>query len=214
MNKVYTIGYSAFKIETFIEILKQYGIKCLIDVRSVPRSKHFQDFNSENLERFLKQHKILYRNYAEEFGARQTDKKFFTDGVLDFEKFSKSQQFLAGIRKIEKGMDMGFTFTLMCAEKRPEICHRCILVGRQFHKRGYEVRNILDDGNYIKQDEVEKILVDEYFPRKSQLSLFERDDICLSIDEKIHQSYVKRGKEIGYRLEKNFDEEDFHDWFH
>lgn len=199
LDKIYTIGYSGFTIEAFIKVLKRYKVTCLIDVRSVPKSAYFKDFNREKLSWVLKSNDILYRNYVKEFGARQTDEKFYTNGVLDFKKFSQSNQFLDGVSKIEKGLDLGYTFALMCAEKRPEDCHRCILVSRKFHQLHYEVRHILDNYQYIGQNKVEEILLDKYFPNRNQLSLFDEP----SLEDMIEQCYAKKNLEIGYRMEGN-----------
>lgn len=188
MDEIFTIGYSSFGIEKFVEVLKKYVITALIDVRSVPLSAHFKDFNLKNLSQVLRKNDIIYRNYDKEFGARQLNTEFFTDGVLDFSKFAESQQFLDGVKKIEKGMKLGYKFALMCAEKRPEECHRCILVAKKFHDLGYNVKHILEDGGFITQADVEKILVKKYFPDYNQISLFEKPNMA----ELIRQSYIKR----------------------
>ena len=200
---IYTVGYSGFSIENFVAILKKYEISCLIDVRSIPKSNYYVDYNIERISKIMNQNKIIYRNYKKEFGAQQTEIKYFTDNVLDFVKFAKSPQFLNGIQKIESGTDLGYKFVLMCAEKRPEICHRNIMVARQFYKRGFEVRNILEDGSYVKQDEVEKNLLEKYFPNRNQLSLFEMQNE----KEMIEESYRRRNIEIGYHTDdEGFDE--------
>ena len=196
MKIIYTIGYSAFDIEHFIAVLKKYKINSLIDVRSQPHSSHYICYNRDNLETVMKKNKIIYRNYRDEFGARQTNEAFYTNGVMDFEKFAMSQQFINGIEKIKKGIELNYTFVLMCAEKRPEECHRNILVARQFFIRGYEIRNIIEDGSFIDQQAVEKILLDKYYPRRDQLSLFDEQ---LSRDEMIKRSYQKRNEEIGFK---------------
>ena len=198
MSKIiYTIGYAEFNIDNFIKTLNQYKISFLIDVRSMPQSSYYENFNKPNLSNVLSVHNIIYRNYSKEFGARQLDKNYYSDGVLDFVKFAKSPQFLEGIRKIEEGVKLGYVFVLMCAEKRPEVCHRCIMIARQFYLRGYEIRHILEDGTYINQNSVEQILLNKYFPNRNQLSLFDG----LSIQEMIEQSYRRCNLEIGYRLE-------------
>ena len=197
MNAIYTIGYSGFEVEGFVKTLLNCKVSCLVDVRSLPQSAYFKDFNRENISRRLNRNGILYRNYAREFGARQSDENFCTNGIVDFAKFSLSQQFLEGVSKIEAGMSLGYTFAFMCAEKRPETCHRCILVAREFYRRGYEIRHLLDDGSYINQAEVEKILLNKYFPDRNQISLFEE----LSCEEMINRSYAARNLEIGYRTD-------------
>ena len=207
LNEIFTIGYAGFSIKNFIETLKKYKISCLIDVRSLPKSAYYKDYDMKNLSAILKKNKIIYRNYAKEFGARQTDKKFYTNGALDFEKFSESEQFNSGIKKILKGMELGYKFALMCAEKNPENCHRNILVAKKFYELGYIVKNILSDGNFITQDDVEKILLDKYFPNRNQLSLFEE----IFEDEMVKQSYKKQSLEIAYRGDENFAEKNLHD---
>lgn len=197
MSEIYTIGYSGFEPENFVRTLKNYGINCLVDVRSNPHSAYFKDFDKERISKRLQREKILYRNYSAEFGARQTDENFFTDGVLDFSKFALSPIFEEGVKKIEAGISIGCTFAFMCAEKRPEVCHRSILVARNFYEHGHEIRNILSDGKFIRQDEVENILLDKYFPDRNQISLFEEP----STEEMIKSSYEKRGREIAYRKE-------------
>lgn len=197
MAEIFTIGYSSFAPEIFICTLKKYSINCLVDVRSIPHSKYFREYDKNNLSRILRENKIIYRNYAEEFGARQTDKKFFTDGVLDFEKYSASEKFLSGINKIVRGMELGYKFVLMCAEKNPQDCHRNILIARKFYELGFTVKNILADGSFITQAEIEKILLDRYFHDRNQLNLFEE----ITNAEMIRESYRKQNFEIAYRAE-------------
>lgn len=43
---VYTIGYAGLDIDRFLDILKENKISLLIDVRSLPKSKYFKDFNT------------------------------------------------------------------------------------------------------------------------------------------------------------------------
>ncbi|WP_180270849.1 DUF488 domain-containing protein [Sporanaerobium hydrogeniformans] len=198
-NIIYTIGYSGFKIEDFINTLKRYSIKCLIDVRSMPNSRYFPEYNKETLREFLKENKILYRHYPMEFGARQNDTRYYPNGYLDFDLFTKSEAFIQGQEKVEKGMELGYTFVLMCAEKDAIDCHRCIMVARKFYQVGYEVRNILDNGKYQSQKEIEKRLIEKYFPNRDQVSLLSP---VYNDAELINQAYVKRNKEIGYKIEE------------
>lgn len=78
INTIYTIGYSGFAIDDFIQILKKYEISVVIDVRSNPYSRYHLEYNKENLKKKLKQNRIYYRNYSLEFGARQSDKKYYS----------------------------------------------------------------------------------------------------------------------------------------
>lgn len=195
MKTIYTIGYSSFKIDEFISTLKKYHINSLIDVRSNPNSKFYSDYNRNNLELLLKHHRIIYRNYKVEFGARQEDPQYHTKGYLDFEKFVKSKIFIEGFKKIEAGIEKNYTFAFMCAEKDPSTCHRNIMVAREFYKKGYPIANILSDGLLESQQDLEKRMVNHYFPDRKQLTLFTKE---LTWDEMVDKSYTMRNSEIGY----------------
>ena len=194
---LFTIGYTAFQIKDFIETLKQHEINALIDVRSLPYSEYYAEYNKENLKHMLAVDKIYYRNYANEFGARQTEKQYFShEGYLDFELFTQSESFAHGYDKVIDSLTQGYNIALMCAEKDPETCHRTIMISRVFHQNGHLVKHLLAGGDMEGQDDVEQRLLDKYFPNRNQLSLFEDPPK----EELLRLSYQKRNAEIGYRL--------------
>ena len=199
MKNIYTIGYTAFKIDDFISVLKKYNITCVIDVRSLAYSQHYPDYNKEVLNKVLKSNGIVYRNYSAEFGARQTEKCYLSPkGYLDFNKYVRSDRFESGYQKILTGIEMGYTFVLMCAETDPIDCHRSIMLGREFYKRGFEVKNILKSGEILLQGELEERLLDKYFSTRNQFSIFDdnKDEGQL-----IKEAYDLRNEEIGYKDE-------------
>lgn len=199
MKQIYTIGYTSFFINDFIETLIRYKVTCVIDVRSTPFSQHYSDYNKDTLEIALKNKGILYRNYAHEFGARQENRIFYSNGgCLDFSKFISSEQFLDGVKKVTKGTEKGYTFALMCAEKDPINCHRSIMLGKGFKDLGYNVNHIKADGQIETQCEIEKRLLDMYFKDRQQLSLFSAAN---DEDSLISECYRKRNNEIGFNLE-------------
>ncbi len=193
MSEIYTIGYSGFGVEDFVATLKKHSINLLIDVRSCPHSAYRKDFNRRNILHVLEADGIIYRHFGREFGARQFNPEFFTDGVLDFEKFAQSTQFLDGVKKFEEAVKLGYKIAFMCAEKHPKNCHRCILVARAFHDKKYEIRHILDAENFITQADVEKILVDEHY---KNFSLFEPFDY----DKAVKQSYIWQSWKILHKF--------------
>ncbi|MCI5739678.1 MAG: DUF488 domain-containing protein [Ruminococcus sp.] len=200
VNTVYTIGYSGFSIDDFVATLKSRNVSLVVDVRSSPFSKYFPEYNKDALEICLKTQGIYYRNYANEFGARQSDQKYYCKaGYLDFEVFSKSAPFLQGIKKLCNSMEQNYTFALMCAEKDPICCHRAILVARAFFERGYNVVHLLTNGNTITQKEINTRLIEKYYPNRDQMTFFDtpQDDDML-----LKAAYRKQNAEIGYRLEE------------
>ena len=200
VNTVYTIGYSGFSIDDFVATLKKHNVSLVVDVRSSPFSKFFPEYNKDTLEICLKTHGIYYRNYADSFGARQNDRKYYCkEGYLDFEVFAQSAPFLQGIKKLCDSMEKNYSFALLCAEKDPICCHRTILVARAFYERGYNVIHLLADDNTITQQEINAQLIEKFYPNRDQMTLFDtpQDD-----DRLLKEAYRKQNAEIGYRLEE------------
>ncbi len=205
INSIYTIGYTAFSINEFIETIKHYNINCVIDVRSSPFSNYYSDYNKDALERTLKQHNILYRNYANEFGARQTNSDFYSGDIVDFDKFIKSTQFLQGVSKIKKGIECGYNFVLMCAEKDPIKCHRSIMLGKGFSNSSFEVKHIISKNELESQKELEQRLLEMYHQDRFQLTLFGEDR---SESDLLADAYMKQNLAIGYNRNTKIEQED------
>ena len=201
MNDVlYTVGHSNHTAEHFVNLLKMNDINVVVDVRSVPFSQYTTQFNKNEIRNTLKENGIAYIHMGDEFGARREDRSLYdTDGKLSFEKTRASELFRSGIRRIEDGLEKGYRIAFMCSEKHPEDCHRCILVGKAFHDLGFKVLNILEDGSTMSQEEIEKILLDMYFPDRNQVSIFTLED-PISDEEYIERAYRKREKDIAYNI--------------
>lgn len=199
VDTVFTIGYSGIKINDFITMLIRKNISLVIDVRSLPYSRYYSDYNKENLYNILKKNGIYYRNYAIEFGARQENLQYYPRGYLDFEMFAKSDNFLTGVDKLKKSMEQDYTFVLMCSEKDPLMCHRAILVSRAFHVAGYNVQHLLYNNKIVTQIDLEERLLNKFFPDRNQISLFTN---TLSPQEYIDEAYRKQNANIGYSIEE------------
>ncbi len=196
-KKIFTIGYAGFPdVNEFIKALKLYSVQILIDVRSSPYSAYYEDYNKDCLTKRLAENGIYYYNYSRQFGARQENKDYYIDGRLDFEAFSRSEQFLDGVHKVENSNAI---IALMCAEKNPSDCHRSILVARAFSDRGHEVIHIMPNGETRTQCDVELELLEHYFPNRDQESLFVEDN--KTDKDYIAEAYRLRNDQIGFRLE-------------
>ena len=197
---LYTIGHSNHEAEYFIELLKKNGVNVVVDVRSTPFSQYTTQFNKNEIKKTLNDHGLVYIHMGEEFGARREDRSLYdTDGRLDFELTKKSDAFRSGVRRIEDGLEKGYHIAFMCAEKHPEDCHRCILVGKAFHDMGYTVLNILEDGSTMSQDEVGELLLQKYYPDRNQVSIFTLEN-PVSEEEYLEKAYRKREKDIAYSM--------------
>ena len=198
-NTIYTVGYTAFDPEALVDVLKRYGAQCLVDVRTIPASSRLPQYSGPALEATLKRAGLRYRHYPE-FGARQEDSAWYTDeGYLDFERYIASPAFQAGVEKLRRGMELGYRFALMCAEKDPMNCHRAIMVARGFAMAGFEVAHIRVDaggGDFLEsQRELETRMMRKQGDDPDQLSLFE------TLEERVARAYRRQNAAIGYRME-------------
>lgn len=192
---IYTIGHSNHHADEFCQLLEQHGIDCVCDVRSMPYSRFAEQFNREAIKDTLNKRGIRYLFLGKELGARRTEKELVTGDLVDFEKVAASEEFLSGIERIKSGVEKGYRIALMCAEKEPIECHRTILVSRVLFEIGFEVFHIVAEGQILEHRHLEEALLDKYFPRRDQISMFGAD----TTDNLLRQAYKKANEEMGYR---------------
>ena len=70
MKKIFTIGHSTHTLEEFIKMLQSFDIQHLVDVRGLPGSNKYPQFNKENLEVVLPEIGIAY-TYLTLLGGRR-----------------------------------------------------------------------------------------------------------------------------------------------
>lgn len=202
LNQLFTIGHSTYPEEHLFLLLKQFQIDYVLDVRSVPFSRHAPQYNSNYLHFRLKKIGVGYLKMGDSFGARWDDRSLFhSEGYLDFEKVRATELFRKGKDRVLKGLE-NYNLALMCTEKDPINCHRSIMVAREFELEGVSVRHILhmndqDTGKEESQSDFNQRLLDLYFPERNQISLFSTDN--LTEEEYLVEAYRKRNCEIGYR---------------
>lgn len=69
---VCTIGHSTHPLDAFVAMLKANEVGHVLDVRTVPRSRHNPQFNSASLPGFLKTVDISYTHVPALGGLRRT----------------------------------------------------------------------------------------------------------------------------------------------
>lgn len=151
---IYTIGHSTRELDEFIRILQQYKIDLLMDVRSVPRSRHTPQFNEDNLAKVLPKHDIKYTHLEELGGLRHTTKDSINLGwhnksFRGYADYMQTDGFTNGIEELLK-LSQDKTAAIMCAEAVPWRCHRS-LIGDALLVRGVKVIDIYDE--HKTQDE-------------------------------------------------------------
>ena len=64
---IFTIGHSLQSQDDFYDMLQHFNVNCIIDVRSMPYSKHAPQFNKNALNTYLKNRNIIYAHFGIEF---------------------------------------------------------------------------------------------------------------------------------------------------
>jgi uncharacterized protein (DUF488 family) len=128
---VFTIGHSTRTLEEFVELLKTYSVKLLVDVRTVPRSRHNPQFNKETLPATLKQEGIRYIHMPEIGGLRHPKRNSINlawenSGFRGYADYMQTQEFTDNLLKIV-AMARENCLALMCAEALPWRCHRSLI---------------------------------------------------------------------------------------
>ena len=146
--RVHTIGHSTRPLEEFLGILRGHDISSLVDIRTVPKSRHNPQFHIESLSRTLPDAGVEYRHLPSLGGRRQPRKDSANLGWrnVSFRGYADhmgTPEFAAGIEEL-LALARTQPTAIMCAEAVPWRCHRS-LVGDALLVRGVEVIDIFDE---------------------------------------------------------------------
>ncbi len=143
---ILTIGHSTRLPEEFIDLLKTHRVKMIVDVRTVPRSRHNPQFNLEILPDTLKSARIGYKHISGLGGLRhpQTDSPNLGWRNSSFRGFADYMQTLEFEKNLKEliGLTRRKRICLMCAESVPWRCHRS-LIADALQVRGLLVKHIM-----------------------------------------------------------------------
>lgn len=147
--KIHTIGHSTRSLPEFVELLREHGVRRVVDVRTVPRSRHNPQFNRESLPEALRPEGIAYTHMPELGGLRHARKDSPNTGWRNasfrgFADYMGTAPFDAGLEKLMKLAERE-PAALMCAEAVPWRCHRS-LISDALTVRGVEVAHITGRG--------------------------------------------------------------------
>jgi uncharacterized protein (DUF488 family) len=128
---VFTIGHSTRPLAEFIEMLRAHGVQRVVDVRSIPRSRHNPQFNRETLALRLRSAGIGYVHLKKLGGLRHAKADSANVGwhnasFRGFADYMQTEDFLAGLGRLEK-LAAGKPTAVMCAEAVPWRCHRSLI---------------------------------------------------------------------------------------
>ncbi|MCL4519054.1 MAG: DUF488 domain-containing protein [Thaumarchaeota archaeon] len=128
---VYTIGHSTRTIKDFIQILNSYEISQVVDVRTIPRSRHNPQFNRDTLANSLKNLKIKYLHLPKLGGLRRplpdsVNRGWRNASFRGYADYMQTDEFKSALRKVIE-LSKNHRIALMCAESVPWRCHRTLI---------------------------------------------------------------------------------------
>lgn len=225
---LYTIGYASKSIEEFLECLKLYNINCIVDIRTVPYSKQFPEYDANKINSILKKHNIYYVPFGQHFGARRSELEAYEKvkdyngnlkEIVIFKNVYNLSTFQKGYERIKIGLKKNLKICFMCSEKNPFACHRSIMVSQFFYMNKFEIQHIIDKNeNYSHNVIIEELKLNFYKMKKefkekninifmygnSLLSQYDGDIENINIWSSFFENYTEekgvylRNLQIGY----------------
>ena len=143
---MFTVGHSTHPIDAFVEILQAHGVKQLVDIRTIPKSRHNPQFNQETLSASLRKQKIAYVHMKDLGGLRRPHpdspnagwKNSSFRGYADYMQTGPFKEALDKLIAVSKKHPTA----IMCAEALPWKCHRS-LVSDSLTAKGIPVEHLL-----------------------------------------------------------------------
>ena len=152
-KRTFTIGHSTRNVTDFIDIIKEYGIEEVVDIRTIPKSRHNPQFNSDSLKEILFKNKIRYKQIKELGGLRRTNKHSINtfwknSSFRGFADYMQTADFKNGLKNLIELSDKNRT-AIMCAEILPWNCHRS-LVADALVSKGFSVTHIINHNETLE----------------------------------------------------------------
>jgi uncharacterized protein (DUF488 family) len=143
---VLTIGHSTRTLDEFVALLKAHAVTLVVDVRTIPRSRHNPQFNEDSLPDSLKKADIGYVHVPGLGGLRHAKHNSVNAGWRNasFRGYADYMQTPEFEKQIEKLIQLAkeHRIALMCAEAVPWRCHRS-LIGDALTVRGIRTEDII-----------------------------------------------------------------------
>jgi uncharacterized protein (DUF488 family) len=143
---IYTIGHSTHSADAFLAMLGTNGVTQLADVRTIPMSRRYPQFNRGTLDLFLAGSGIRYRHMKGLGGLRKpkpdsTNTAWKHPGFRGYADYMQTEEFDLALRDLLAFAKEGPT-AVMCAEAVWWKCHRQLLADALL-VRGVSVRHIM-----------------------------------------------------------------------
>jgi uncharacterized protein (DUF488 family) len=143
---IHTIGHSTRPLAELVALLAAHGVRRLVDVRTVPRSRHNPQFNREALPAELARAAIAYVHMPGLGGLRRpakdsTNTAWRSAGFRGFADYMQTESFAQNLDAL-LAQAATEPVAIMCAEAVPWRCHRS-LISDALTARGVPVAHIM-----------------------------------------------------------------------
>jgi uncharacterized protein (DUF488 family) len=192
MTQIFSLGHSNLALERFVELLSGAGVTAVADVRTSPYSKYTPWFSQQELRVGLRENGLAYAFLGEELGGRPRSSDLYRGGVADYVAMSGTEAFRSGLGRLVEGARR-HRIAMVCSERDPLHCHRCLLVARQLTVSGVDTRHIHSDGHIESQQQAEERLLEE-----EGLSA---DDLLWPRPDRMAEAYLRRSRDVAYAVD-------------
>ena len=143
---LFTIGHSNRPVSELLTMLRAARVARLVDVRAIPKSRRWPQYNGEALKRSLAAEEIEYAWRGDALGGFRKPVPGSPNVALDgaFRGFADHMATPGFARAIDELLDDArrAPTAIMCAEKIPAQCHRSLITDYVL-ARGVEVVHIV-----------------------------------------------------------------------
>lgn len=143
---VLTIGHSTRSLEEFTGLLQAHSVSQVVDVRTVPRSRHNPQFNKDSLAASLGKAGLRYVHMPGLGGLRHAMRDSINVGWRNasfrgYADYMQTPEFEENLKELIHLAGPG-RIAIMCAEAVPWRCHRS-LIGDALTVRGIRTEDIM-----------------------------------------------------------------------
>ena len=169
-GSVFTFGLGKTSLARFNQLMTDYGITHVVDIRSFAFSKFNKDFNPDKLEEYVKDAMGMEYIQAKAFGEAQTVGTGKNERVLTFDEVAVSEDFKHNLKVVREMVRSGDRIAFISNDSTLVKSHRMLLVGRALQSpetygsraQSVDVMHIQPGGKCISQTEAEGYLLKAY----------------------------------------------------